>query len=52
MMTHDIAAPFGDSLESAAKQVKAKVMVVASAQDQMVIPHRPWSLLGFFRLRW
>ena len=38
MMTHDIAAPFGDSLEAAAKQVKAKVMVVASTQDHMVNP--------------
>ena len=38
MITHNIAAPFGDSLEAAAKQVKARVMVVASAQDHMVNP--------------
>ena len=38
IMTHDTAAPFGDSLEAAAKQVKAKVMVVAATQDQMVNP--------------
>ena len=38
MMTHNIASPFGDSLESAAKQVKAKLMVVAATQDHMVNP--------------
>ena len=38
MMAHNIASPFGNSLEDAAKQVKAKVMVVASAQDHMVNP--------------
>jgi homoserine acetyltransferase len=30
MMTHNIAAPFGDSFEEVAKQVKAKLMVVAA----------------------
>jgi homoserine O-acetyltransferase len=34
MMTHNIASPFGDSFEQAAKQVKAKLMVVAATQDQ------------------
>ena len=38
MVAHNIATPFGDSLEAAGKQVKAKVMVVASAQDHMVNP--------------
>jgi homoserine O-acetyltransferase len=38
MMAHNIAAPFGDSLEAAAKQVKAKFMVVAATQDHMVNP--------------
>jgi len=38
MMTHNIASPFGDSFEGAAKQVKAKVMVVAATQDHMVNP--------------
>jgi homoserine O-acetyltransferase/O-succinyltransferase len=38
MMTHNIGAPFGDSLEEAAKQVKAKLMVVAATQDHMVNP--------------
>jgi len=38
MMTHNIASPFGDSLEGAAKQVKAKLMLVAAAQDHMVNP--------------
>jgi homoserine O-acetyltransferase len=38
MMTHNIAAPFGDSLEGAARQVKAKLMVVAATQDHMVNP--------------
>ena len=38
MMAHNIAAPFGNSLETAAQQVKAKVMVVAATQDHMVNP--------------
>ena len=38
MMTHNIASPFGDSFEQAAKQVKAKLMVVAATQDHMVNP--------------
>lgn len=38
MMAHNIAAPFGDSLEAAAKQVKASLMVVAATQDHMVNP--------------
>jgi homoserine acetyltransferase len=38
MMAHNIASPFGDSLEGAAKQVKAKLMVVAATQDHMVNP--------------
>ena len=38
MMSHNVAAPFNNSLEDAAKKVKAKVMVVASKQDHMVNP--------------
>src|SRR5260370_9209123 len=38
MMTHNIAAPFGDSLEGAARQVKAKLMGVAATQDHIVNP--------------
>jgi homoserine O-acetyltransferase len=38
MMTHNIAAPSGDSFETVAKQVKAKLMVVAATQDHMVNP--------------
>jgi len=38
MMSHNIASPFGDSLEGAAGQVKAKLMVVAATQDHMVNP--------------
>ena len=38
MMTHNIASPFGNSLEAAAQRVKAKVMVVAATQDHMVNP--------------
>jgi homoserine O-acetyltransferase len=38
MMSHNITSPFGDSLEGAAGQVKAKLMVVAATQDHMVNP--------------
>jgi homoserine O-acetyltransferase/O-succinyltransferase len=38
MMSHNIASPFGDSLQGAASQVKAKLMVVAATQDHMVNP--------------
>jgi homoserine O-acetyltransferase len=38
MISHNIAAPFGDSFEATAKEVKAKLMVVAATQDHMVNP--------------
>jgi homoserine O-acetyltransferase len=38
MMAHNIASPFNDSFEAAAKQVKAKFMVVAATQDHMMNP--------------
>ena len=39
MIGHDVARDFGGSLDQAARAVKAKVLVVASAQDHMVNPH-------------
>ena len=38
MIAHDIAAPFGDSLDSAATIVRARVLVIVSAQDHIVNP--------------
>ena len=38
MMAHNIASPFSDSFEATAKEVKAKLMVVAATQDHMVNP--------------
>ncbi|HET6861807.1 MAG TPA: alpha/beta fold hydrolase [Pyrinomonadaceae bacterium] len=38
MMAHDIAAPYGGSVEKAAARVKAKVMVVVSRYDHVVTP--------------
>jgi homoserine O-acetyltransferase len=38
MMAHNVASPFSDSFEAAAKEVKAKLMVVAAIQDHMVNP--------------
>jgi homoserine O-acetyltransferase/O-succinyltransferase len=38
MMAHDVAAPYGGSLDAAAKRVKAKALFVVAAQDHMVSP--------------
>lgn len=38
MMTHDIFAPFGGSVERAAAAVRARVLVVVSATDHVVTP--------------
>ncbi len=39
MMALDVFKPFGESMQAAAKAVKAKVLVVVSLQDHMVNPH-------------
>lgn len=39
MMDDDVAAPFGGSMEQAASVVRAKVLVIPSAEDHMVNPH-------------
>ena len=49
MMAHNIASPFGDSLLSAAKQVKAKLMVVAATQDHMVNPTPAMEFAGILQ---
>lgn len=36
MITHDVAMPFGGSIEKAAAAVRARVMVISAAQDHMV----------------
>jgi len=38
MMSLNVAAPFGDSLEKAAAQVKAKVLVIVGKEDHAVTP--------------
>jgi homoserine O-acetyltransferase len=38
MMTLDVSAPFGGSMERAAAAVKARVLVVVSTQDHVVTP--------------
>jgi homoserine O-acetyltransferase/O-succinyltransferase len=38
MMAQNTASPFGDSLETAAREVKAKLMLVEATQDHMVNP--------------
>ena len=38
MMSHDIAAPYGGSMEKAAARVKAKVLVVVARHDHVVTP--------------
>jgi homoserine O-acetyltransferase/O-succinyltransferase len=38
MMAHDVAAPYGGSIDAAAKRVKAKALFVVAAQDHMVSP--------------
>ena len=38
MMGHDVAAPFGGSLERAAQAMKAKMLVVVNVHDRMVTP--------------
>jgi homoserine O-acetyltransferase len=38
MMAHDVSAPFGGSMEKAAAAVKAQVLVIVGARDQMVTP--------------
>lgn len=38
MIAHDVSAPFGGSMEDAAARVKAKLLVIVSAQDHMVNP--------------
>jgi homoserine O-acetyltransferase len=47
MMADDVAAPFGGSMEKAASVVRAKVLVIPSAQDHMVNPH---AALNFAKL--
>jgi homoserine O-acetyltransferase/O-succinyltransferase len=38
MMTHDVSAPFGGSLERAAAAIKAKMLVVVTSSDHIVTP--------------
>jgi homoserine O-acetyltransferase/O-succinyltransferase len=38
MMSSNVAAPFGDSLEKAAAQVKSKVLVIVGKEDHTVTP--------------
>jgi homoserine O-acetyltransferase/O-succinyltransferase len=38
MMAHDVSAPYGGSMESAAARVKAKVLVIVDVHDHMVTP--------------
>jgi len=38
MMSHDVSTPFGGSLETAAKAVKAELLVVVNEHDAMVTP--------------
>lgn len=38
MMAHDVAAPFGGSLERAAAAVRARMLVVVAKQDHVVTP--------------
>jgi homoserine O-acetyltransferase/O-succinyltransferase len=46
LMAHNIASPFGDSLEEAARQVKAKLMVVVATQDHMSNPSPAMEFAG------
>lgn len=46
-MAHDVASTFGDSLEQAAKRVKAEVLIIVSANDHI---QRPESAAEFARL--
>jgi homoserine O-acetyltransferase len=38
MIANDVSAPYGGSIEEAASRVKAKLLVIVSAQDHMVNP--------------
>ncbi len=38
MMSLDVAAPFGGSMEQAAREVKAKLLVIVGKQDHVVTP--------------
>jgi homoserine O-acetyltransferase len=38
MIAHDVSTPYGGSMEQAAARVKAKMLVIISAQDHMVNP--------------
>jgi homoserine O-acetyltransferase len=38
MIDHNVAAPYGDSLERAAARVQADVLVIVTAQDHVVTP--------------
>jgi homoserine O-acetyltransferase len=38
MMDHDVSAPFGGSMERAAAEVKAAMLIIVNARDHMVSP--------------
>ncbi len=38
MMAHNVAAPFGDSMDAAVRAVQARMLIVVAAQDHMVNP--------------
>jgi len=47
ILTHDISSQFGNSLENAAKVMKAKVFIIVSATDHII---RPEPALSFSKL--
>jgi homoserine O-acetyltransferase len=49
MMAHDVAQPYGGSLEKAAARVKAKLLVVVASQDHVVNPEPALAFAGLAR---
>ncbi len=39
MIHHNVSAPYGDNMETAAARVKAELLIVVNLQDHMVNPH-------------
>jgi homoserine O-acetyltransferase len=51
MITHDIARPFGHSLEEAAHFVQAEVLVIVASQDQVIRPEPALKFAGLLGAR-
>jgi len=51
MMAHDVSAPCGGSMESAAARVKAKVLVIVDEHDHMVTPQAAMDFASLLHAR-